>query len=77
MLLYAENANKMLEPNADGNGDKTVGESDVQMEDGPSRPEGALRFEVQNFSKIKETVLSDHVMIRNLQWYVCTRINTV
>ena len=48
--------------------DEVDGNNDVDMEDGPSRAEGILRFEVQNFSKLKDTVYSDPVMIRNLQW---------
>ena len=40
------------------------------MEDGPSRAEGVLRFEVQNFNKLKDTVYSEPEMIRNLQWSV-------
>lgn len=48
---------------------ETDGNNDVDMEDGPSRSEGLLSFEVQNFSKLKDTVYSDPVMIRNLQWY--------
>ena len=57
----------------DGNdkGKEEVDETnDVDMEDGPSRAEGILRFEVQSFSKLKDTVYSDPVMIRNLQWLV-------
>lgn len=34
----------------------------------PDKAEGLLRFEVNNVSKIKATVLSDPVMIRNLPW---------
>eukprot|EP00794_Sanderia_malayensis_P008888 gene8888-9838_t len=54
-------------------------EDDSKMdEDEPSRAEGKIQFEVQNFSKIKETVLSDPIMIRNLQWkiMVMPRIST-
>ena len=63
--------------NADKDGkkdtDKARGENedatdDVDMEDGPSRAEGLLKYDVQNFSKLKDTVYSDPVMIRNLQW---------
>ena len=32
------------------------------------KAEGLIRFEVHNFSKIKDTVLSDPVMIGNLPW---------
>ena len=46
------------------------GGTDVDMEDGPSRAEGVLKFEVQNFGKLKDTVYSDPTMIRNLQWSV-------
>ncbi len=42
--------------------------ADMQVENSSSRAEGSLHFVVQNFSKIKETVLSDPVLIRNLQW---------
>jgi len=46
------------------------GGTDVDMEDGPSRAEGVLKFEVQNFGKLKDTVYSDPTMIRNLQWKI-------
>lgn len=45
---------------------------DVEMEDieDHCRAEGHIKFEVKNVSKIKDTVLSDPVIIRNLPWYV-------
>ena len=47
-------------------------DKDVEMseENDPSRAEGLIHFDVQNFSKIKDTTLSDPVTIRNLPWYV-------
>ncbi|XP_065066038.1 ubiquitin carboxyl-terminal hydrolase 7-like [Rhopilema esculentum] len=58
---------------------EAVASNDIDMDGGPSRAEGQLRFEVQNFSKIKDTVYSDPVMIRNLQWriMVMPRFSTV
>ena len=43
-------------------------DGDVEMAEDPSRAEGVLKFEVPNFSKLKETILSDPVIIRNLPW---------
>ena len=43
---------------------------DVEMteDEDHCRAEGLIRFEVHNVSKIKETVLSEPEMIRNLPW---------
>ena len=43
---------------------------DVEMEDisNHCRAEGCIRFEVKSVSKIKDTALSDPVIIRNLPW---------
>ena len=57
-----------LVDNAEKKKGETDASNDIDMDGGPSRAEGQLRFEVQNFSKIKDTVYSDPVMIRNLQW---------
>ena len=40
----------------------------VKDVDDPCKAEGLLRFEVHNVSKIKDTILSDPVVIRNLPW---------
>ena len=40
----------------------------VEEVDDPCKAEGLIRFEVHNVSKIKDTILSDPVMIRNLPW---------
>ena len=42
--------------------------SETPMEEDSARPEGVVRFVVKDFSKLKETVLSEPVLIRNLPW---------
>jgi len=51
---------------------KTTQENDIEMEDinNHCRAEGYIRFEVKNVSKVKDSVLSDPVTIRNLPWFV-------
>ena len=39
-----------------------------EMEEDSARPEGVVRFIVKDFSRLKETVLSEPVCIRNLPW---------
>ena len=41
---------------------------DVIMEEDTARPEGTIRFTVQNFSKLDKTTLSDPIYVRNLPW---------
>ena len=71
-FLFIEN-NEAVE-NADTTTPPTPGTAeeskDVEMEevDDHCRAEGVIKFEVNNVSKIKETVLSEAVMIRNLPW---------
>ena len=45
---------------------------DVEMDDidNHCRAEGVMHFEIKNVSKIKETALSEPVIIRNLPWCV-------
>ena len=45
---------------------------DVEMDDinNHCRAEGVIHFEIKNVSKIKETALSESVIIRNLPWFV-------
>ena len=45
---------------------------DVEMDDvnNHCRAEGVIYFEIKNVSKIKETALSESVIIRNLPWFV-------
>lgn len=53
---------------------------DVEMEDisNHCRAEGCIRFEVKSVSKVKDTALSDPVIIRNLPWRIMLmpRFNT-
>ena len=70
VIFFTESENTpLVESGEKGNRDMETN-NDVDMEDGPSRAEGLLRFEVQGFSKLKDTVYSDPVIIRNLQWSV-------
>ena len=41
---------------------------DVVMEEDTARPEGFIRFTVQNFSKLDKATLSDPIYVRNLPW---------
>ena len=45
-------------------------DKDVEMDDitNHCRAEGVIKFDIKNVSKIKETVLSEPVIIRNLPW---------
>lgn len=50
--------------------DETAKEQDVPSEDDESRPEATFHYQVQNISKLKETVLSPPCYIRNLPWKI-------
>jgi len=60
----------------DAGGDSTVPNGlsspsepqDVVMEEDTARPEGFIRFTVQNFSKLDKATLSDPIYVRNLPW---------
>ena len=59
----------VADSNVVSNGTASPKESeDVVMEEDTARPEGTIRFVVNNFSKLKETVLSDPIYVRNLPW---------
>lgn len=49
-------------------GGKDSKEEVMLLEEDSARPEGVVRFVVKDFSRLKETVLSDPVLIRNLPW---------
>lgn len=51
-----------------GGKDSNSKESEMQLEEDSARPEGVVRFVVKDFSKIKDTALSEPVFIRNLPW---------
>ena len=59
----------LSDSNLVSNGSATPKESeDVPMEEDTARPEGTVQFVVPHFSKLKETVLSDPIYVRNLPW---------
>ena len=70
MYISVEPENAAIMDDGEKKKEEIDGGTDVDMEDGPSRAEGVLKFEVQNFGKLKDTVYSDPTMIRNLQWSV-------
>jgi ubiquitin carboxyl-terminal hydrolase 7 len=49
-------------------GGKEASKAEMELEEDSARPEGVVRFIVKDFSRLKETVLSEPVYIRNLPW---------
>ena len=49
-------------------GGKEPSKAEMELEEDSARPEGVVRFIVKDFSRLKETVLSEPVYIRNLPW---------
>ena len=49
-------------------GGKDTSKTEMELEEDSARPEGVVRFVVKDFSRLKETTLSDPVCIRNLPW---------
>lgn len=47
---------------------KDASKTDMELEEDSARPEGVVRFLVKDFSRLKETVLSEPIYIRNLPW---------
>lgn len=40
----------------------------TEVEEDTARPEGVVRFVLKDFSRLRETILSDPIYIRNLPW---------
>ena len=51
-----------------GQGEKDESKTEMELEEDSARPEGVVRFVVKDFSRLKETILSEPVYIRNLPW---------
>ena len=49
-------------------GGKDESKIEMELEEDSARPEGVVHFTVKDFSRLKETILSDPVYIRNLPW---------
>ncbi|XP_077980640.1 ubiquitin carboxyl-terminal hydrolase 7-like [Glandiceps talaboti] len=56
--------------NGDVNADDDMQQDDDNMEEDESRPEATFQFKIPNFSKLKETVLGEACMVRNLPWKI-------
>lgn len=57
-------------PAANQNENNSVVSTDAQMEDEEMRSEAVFRFRVENFTKLKESVLSPPCYVRNLPWKI-------
>lgn len=57
-------------PPATQNENNAAASTDAQMEDEEMRSEAVFRFRVENFTKLKESVLSPPCYVRNLPWKI-------
>ena len=51
-----------------------AGEGGKEEEKDPCRSEGCIHIVISDFDKMKDSMLSDPVLIRNLPWYDCVAI---
>lgn len=60
----------VIQPINPNDNNAIVSAADAQMEDEEMRSEATFRFRVENFTKLKESVLSPPCYVRNLPWKI-------
>ena len=68
--VNSETADTEMVTNTSNTEETAAAEDVIEEEDDEARSEATFRFKVENFSQIKDSVLSDPCIVRNLPWKI-------